>query len=350
MAQPDLIIIPFAEDAAPGYVDTIPDTLPPGSDPQYASWSQGFPPVTMTPLGAGGIPPRGQSFNGVLNAISEHIVYIGGGGQYKWNADYASVNGYQLGAIVQKLDNSGFWRSTVEGNTTNPDLSGAGWVPVGLESGRILNIRVFDTPGTYTYTETPGTNTVLPLIQGAGAGGGGVQATGAGQVSAAFGGQGGTYAEGRFTSAFSGVTITVGAKGLGGVAGPNTGSSGGSSSFGGLLSCPGGVGGVGGTANTAGNSFGLPGPVSAVPVGTATRKVRGQGAGAPSVFSTGQSISGAGGSSFSGVGGQAFSGGAGVNAINPGSGGGGAAVGQSSGSAYKGGDGADGFVIVVELS
>lgn len=128
MAQPDLIIIPFAEDAAPGYVDTIPDSLPPGSDPQYASWSQGFPPVTMTPLGAGGIPPRGQSFNGVLKAISQHLVFIGGGGQYKWDSEFAAENGYPLGALVQNTASTSFWLCTVDGNTTNPDAAGAGWV------------------------------------------------------------------------------------------------------------------------------------------------------------------------------------------------------------------------------
>lgn len=217
-------------------------------------------------------------------------------------------------------------------------------------AGRLVNVQTFNIAGTFTYTPSPGTGSVVPLAQAAGGGGGGVQATGASQVAAAFGGQAGAYGEGRFTSAFSGVTITVGAKGVGGVAGPNTGSNGSSSSFGGLLSCPGGVGGIGGTANAAGNSFGLPGPVSAAPSGANIRKVQGQGAGAPSVFSTGQSISGAGGSSFSGPGGQAFSGGAGVNATNPGSGGSGAAVGQSSGSAYKGGDGADGYVIVWEYT
>lgn len=192
MAQPDLIITPFAEDAAPGYVDTIPESLPPGSDPQYASWSQGFPPVTMTPLGAGGIPPRGQSFNGVLNAISNHLVFIEGGGQYKWDSEYALENGYGLGAIIQKASSFGFWLCTVDGNTSNPDSGGAGWVdyaqsliPYAVDSGSInafaanyvpAQLTVFDgqvlrfkssTSNTGASTFSPNGLAAKPILGGA---------------------------------------------------------------------------------------------------------------------------------------------------------------------------------------
>lgn len=132
--QPDLILIPFARDAAAGNVDAIPNSLGPSDPPQAASWTQGFPAVTMTPLAAGGIPPRGQSFNGVLQDITEHLVFIGGGGQYKWSTAYvAAKGGYSIGDVIQSDDGLSSYISAVNSNTTNfnttPASIGVQWIP-----------------------------------------------------------------------------------------------------------------------------------------------------------------------------------------------------------------------------
>lgn len=130
--QPDLILVPFAQDAPAVNVDAIPVNLSPSDPPQAASWSQGFPAVTMTPLAAGGIPPRGQSFNGVLQDITEHLVYIGGGGQYRWSAAYvAAKGGYSIGDVIQADNGLLSYVSLVDNNTdnfnTNPSSIGPKW-------------------------------------------------------------------------------------------------------------------------------------------------------------------------------------------------------------------------------
>lgn len=118
--QPDLILVPFAQNAPAVNVDAIPVNLDPSDPPQAASWSQGFPTVTMTPLAAGGIPPRGQSFNGVLQDITQHLVYIGGGGQYKWSSDYvAAKGGYSIGDVIQADSGLLSYVSLVNNNTDN---------------------------------------------------------------------------------------------------------------------------------------------------------------------------------------------------------------------------------------
>src|SRR5690348_17081100 len=106
-----------------------------------------------------------------------------------------------------------------------------------VSSGRLLNVQVFTASGT--YTPTPGTNSVVVEVLGAG---GGAAATAAGQGSIGGGGWSGAYAKGRITSGFSGASITVGASGsaVSGAAG-NTG---GTSSFCALISAPGGPGGA----------------------------------------------------------------------------------------------------------
>lgn len=132
MAQPDLILTPFGANAPAGNIDVIPETLAPSDPPQKASWQGGFPPVTMIPLAAGGIPPRGQDFNGVLNAISEHTVFQGGGGQYKWDDAYVMANGgYPKDAVLQSDDGSAAYVSLIDNNSvnfnTNPAAIGVSW-------------------------------------------------------------------------------------------------------------------------------------------------------------------------------------------------------------------------------
>lgn len=144
MPQPDLILTPFAQDAPPSAVDPIPETRAPSDPLEKATWRDGFPSLTMIPLAAGGIPPRGQDFNGVLKAISEHTVYQGGGGQYKWDDAYvAAKGGYPKGAVLQSDDEASAYISLVNGNTDNfnadPGVIGSTWVPYAGEAAKPLS-------------------------------------------------------------------------------------------------------------------------------------------------------------------------------------------------------------------
>jgi hypothetical protein len=110
-------------------------------------------------------------------------------------------------------------------------------------SGNLLNIRYFTTVGTATYTPTSGTNSVIVEVVGGGGGGSGNNSS-----TGTLGGSGGGYAKLRILSAFSGVTITVGAAGSGSSSG--AGGTGGTSSFGALVSATGGSSSVGGTGSS----------------------------------------------------------------------------------------------------
>lgn len=120
---PTLIPVPFAES---GTKNTIPTTPP--TTPGLASLQTGFPPVTMTPIVAGGIPPSGADFNGILNLISATARWAQAGGGYRYNAGFSTaVGGYPRGAMVLKANFSGYWLNTLENNTSDPDAGGAGW-------------------------------------------------------------------------------------------------------------------------------------------------------------------------------------------------------------------------------
>jgi hypothetical protein len=130
--NPTFIPEPFANTAPGGNVNfPIPDA-PPGTPANAASWSKGFPSITMQPEVSGGLPPLGQDFNGILQTVTQGLCALQAGQFYLYNNTYATaISGYDLGAILWMLDGSGFWLNISGGNTTNPDndSTAANWVP-----------------------------------------------------------------------------------------------------------------------------------------------------------------------------------------------------------------------------
>lgn len=115
MADYKILTIPFARDAVPDMVNDIPND-PSISEPQLASFKQGFPSITTIPLVAGGIPPEGQDFNGILRDITEHIVHQNKGGMYKFEAEVVAAGGYPSGAVLAANDGLSLWVSLVDAN------------------------------------------------------------------------------------------------------------------------------------------------------------------------------------------------------------------------------------------
>lgn len=142
-------------------------------------------------------------------------------------------------------------------------------------TGRLLNIQIFTANGT--YTPTTGTTSVIVKAVGGGGGSGGTAATSGTQSAVSSAGSSGAYAEARFVTGFSGVAVSIGAAGAAGAAGANSGGSGGPTSFGALISCPGGNGGGGGVV--------VGGPAATLPAsGTAAPTISGS---APTILSIG---------------------------------------------------------------
>jgi len=221
----------------------------------------------------------------------------------------------------------------------------------GNPTGTLLNVQVFTSSGT--YTKTPGTNSVIVEALGGGAGGGGVAATSAGQSAAACGGGNGTYAKVRITSGFNGSTVTIGAAGTGGAAGQNSGTNGGTTSFGTFVSCPGGSGGPGGGAISSSSINNGGGAAGAATITGATTIISVQGSSAPPalVITAGTASFGSQGScGIYGTTAQSkVASGAGNGAAGYGAGGGGAHN-EASQPAAAGGNGTAGLVIVYEYA
>jgi hypothetical protein len=245
----------------------------------------------------------------------------------------------------------------IAGQLSDVEYDGVDWVildPIPtIPAGTLLGIQTLTSTGT--YTPTTGTNSIVVEIVGGGGGGGGLPLTGVSQAGAASGGSSGSYAKGRFTTAFSGVTVTIGAAGSG--TSGSGGTIGGTTSFGALMTAPGGSQGRIGTVTTNSTTFiSQPSLATASPTGGNICMYAGAeggyginvgfvGAGFPSASST---LSGCGGSNPLGSGGNSDTSG---SLVGSGYGSGGAgSVSAASTAASAGAAGRPGVCIIHEYS
>lgn len=129
--RPTNVPIPWANGAGLGYINPIPVVSQIGTADGYASWPDGFPPLTFQDPSTGGFPPRGQDMNGVLNAISAGLRWVQAGGFPAYDSAFAtSVGGYPAGSLLASKTYTGLiWRSLTDDNLTDPDAFGSTWAP-----------------------------------------------------------------------------------------------------------------------------------------------------------------------------------------------------------------------------
>jgi hypothetical protein len=141
--------LPFA---VSGTRNTIAAT-PTGDN--HASFSGGFPPITMQPITSGGVPPSGADFNGLIFDLMTHTVWINAGGQYQFDSTLSTaMGGYPLGMVLQNNAGTASYISLVNNNTTDfnatPSSIGTLW---GAYSGAAFsNASTTTTGGTTTLT------------------------------------------------------------------------------------------------------------------------------------------------------------------------------------------------------
>ena len=119
MPQPKLLSKPWASD---GLKNNIPAERNGGLAQEAATYAEGFPSITMTPISVGGKPPSGKDMNGVLYEISAHTVWQNQGGRYRFDQSFCdAIGGYPKGAVLinDTLDTE--YISLVDANTHNPN-------------------------------------------------------------------------------------------------------------------------------------------------------------------------------------------------------------------------------------
>jgi hypothetical protein len=131
--------IPFAANAGGGFINPIPQNSQIGIIDGAASLTDGFPPLNFTPVGSGGVPPRGVDFNGILNAITLWSRWQAAGAQVRFDAAFAAaIGGYPMGAMLAGSTSGTVWLNTVDDNITNPEGgSPVGWINLATQSASI---------------------------------------------------------------------------------------------------------------------------------------------------------------------------------------------------------------------
>lgn len=209
---PSKFPIPFANNAAAGYIRTIPST--PSGTPGQADLTLGFPPENFVPVSAGGVPPFGQDFNGIFNRSTGWNRWAATGSFPPYDAIFqTAISGYPKGACVASLVQLGLvWLSTTENNITDPDAGGAGWISYFRNSPIVKPQRTIITAtGAYSFTIPQNTFIVRLSLWGAGGGGGFGNGTGS-----ASGGSSGSYLQVTVNSTpGAAITGSVGAGGAG---------------------------------------------------------------------------------------------------------------------------------------
>ena len=117
MPQPKLLSKPWASD---GLKNNIPAERNGGLAQEAATYAEGFPSITMTPISVGGKPPSGKDMNGVLNEISAHTVWQNQGGRYRFDQAFCdAIGGYPKGAVLLNDKGDAEYISLVEQNRIN---------------------------------------------------------------------------------------------------------------------------------------------------------------------------------------------------------------------------------------
>lgn len=159
---PAKIPVPFANSAGSGFKNTIPLASQIGITNGAASLTDGFPPLTFQALSAGGTPPFGADFNGILNEITAIQQWQTAGGAFPYDSAFSTIiGGYPAGAVVISSNPNVWWLSTVNNNTDNPDTGGStGWVPLYSYGKPTLTV----TNGTQTLTLQQVAYPVITLV------------------------------------------------------------------------------------------------------------------------------------------------------------------------------------------
>ena len=139
---PNKFPIPFANAAGSGFIRAVPAASQQGITPGAASLTDGFPPLCFQPVGAGGIPPSGQDFNGLLSLLTSWARWQAAGATVTYDPTFAAaIGGYPKGAVVANVSTVGsFWINLVDGNSTNPDTGGANWFSYAVNSSNSISV------------------------------------------------------------------------------------------------------------------------------------------------------------------------------------------------------------------
>jgi len=155
----------WGQNAGGSYIRNIPVNSQIGITNGAASLNDGFPPDTFQPAGAGGVPPFGQDFNGVLRQLSQWSQWQEAGAPVSFDRDFAtSIGGYPAGALLRATSLPVNWINLADENSNDPDSGGANWIAQGGGTATIASAATVDLSTTWAYiVNVTGTTAITSL-------------------------------------------------------------------------------------------------------------------------------------------------------------------------------------------
>jgi hypothetical protein len=125
---PPKIQIPWANSAGSANIRTIPQASQLAIQAGAASFTDGFVPLNLTPVSAGGVPPFGQDMNGILRLITQWLQWGNAGGAIRYDAGFvAAIGGYPIGSRLMSNSGHVIFESLVDNNSGDPNAGAPNW-------------------------------------------------------------------------------------------------------------------------------------------------------------------------------------------------------------------------------
>jgi hypothetical protein len=125
---PPKIQIPWANSAGSANIRTVPQASQLAIQAGAASFTDGFVPLNFVPVSAGGVPPFGQDFNGILQLITQWLRWGSAGGAIRYDAGFvAAIGGYPIGSRLMSNSGHVIYESLVDNNSGDPNAGATNW-------------------------------------------------------------------------------------------------------------------------------------------------------------------------------------------------------------------------------
>ena len=141
-ANPTLLSMPLAQN---GQKNVIPETQATAGDGLF-SQSTGFPAETSLPLGAGGVAPSREDFNGMANLLGGVAYYA----QKGWQFQFDAAQEYFAGCIVRDMTDGKLYEclNDVAAGGSVPSADAVNWKEFGVDTSTLANTDLSNLTAT----------------------------------------------------------------------------------------------------------------------------------------------------------------------------------------------------------
>lgn len=101
-----------------------------------------------------------SAFNSLMYEVTSSVLELQAGRVRAFSSTVATaIGGYPRGSLVLRTSGAGYWESTADANSVDPDTSGSNWRPVGMQGVNTINF-----PAGTTIIAPPNNSAAFPVL------------------------------------------------------------------------------------------------------------------------------------------------------------------------------------------